>query len=401
MEIQDSGERGSFFRRPSASDLEALRCDLSGKFQAVEETRHRMPVNASRPVLQDVARPLASSVIEPPVVSQKDSAPEPCAPYQKDSAPEPCAPYQKDSPAEPCAPCQKDSPAEPCAPYQKDSPAEPCVASQTAVAAMVAEPFEASEKTDSAQKKRLRFSKKSPVEPISDKAPEDKPFPKPSGEDAGEAASDIPEVPESFTRLQQRALRKSKVAAQRKRKHGDEDETGEAEQNAEEAQPCVRGRGGRGCKGRGRGGRGRGHGSRDDENPSRSRSPMVMKRPAAKSDVRPKTAKPSSGSAAVGAPSGDSGVAVKKKKGPKSAKPSSGSNAAVLAPGDDSGEAGEAMKKLKLIMDGLPLLKVNTADKMKTHPDYHSRDMLPIPVERREDLKAIVGSTQVCNNKHA
>ena len=118
------------------------------------------------------------------------------------------------------------------------------------------------------------------------------PLPELSDGDAAGSAADIPDVPDSFTRAQQRKLRKDKVAAQRKRKHGeDEPEEAAGEWDEEEPEPCGRGRArGRG-RGRGRGrSRGRGGVVEDDgDKPlrslSRSRSPVVMKRPAAKGQV--------------------------------------------------------------------------------------------------------------------
>jgi len=204
-------------------------------------------------------------------------------------------------------------------------------------------------------------SKKAPVEPVVDKASSN-----PLDDCAGEGC-DIPDVPESFTRVQQRGLRKAQVAAQRKRKHGEEDVSGAEEQDDEEAQPRGRGRGrGRGAGGRGAGGRG-GRGSRDEvAKRSRSRSPKLMKRPAAKGQAIPKAA------------------AVVKEKKPKTG---SSTDAA-----DESGEVGAAMQaKLKLVLQGLPLLRANIAEKMESHPDFHSRDILPILPERRAGLKACVG----------
>ncbi|CAE7539069.1 unnamed protein product [Symbiodinium necroappetens] len=100
--VEESVERSKLFRRPSASDLEVLRCNLADKFEALatEETCDSGPVKASRRELQELARPLAGSKTdsmlvaaelvgasaEPSVVSYKDST---LQPPQKDPALEP------------------------------------------------------------------------------------------------------------------------------------------------------------------------------------------------------------------------------------------------------------------------------------------------------------------------
>ncbi|CAE7534076.1 unnamed protein product [Symbiodinium microadriaticum] len=402
IDIEDTAERGPLFRRPSSGDLRALRCDLSNLFEAVE-TRNPRPPRSSQMVLQDVARPLASfrkdseASVEPP-------PPEPSAPCQKGSSQpcaEPCVASKTDPVAKPFEACDKadymvsqndSKPSraspnpEPCVAPQKVSTPKPkqCVSKKAGVEPVVdkapqndSKPSVASENPKpcvaSAPKPKPCVSKKAPVEPILEKDL----FPKASSEDAGEGAKEIPEVPESFTRLQQRGLRKAQVAAQRKRKHAEENESGSEKPDAEEAEP--RGRGcGRGA--RGRGGRGRGGRGSRDEDAGRSRSPKVLKRPAAKQQVIPKA------------------KAVAKEKKPKTGKALSARSAAV----DGESGGGDVMQeKLKLVLQGLPLLRAQAAEKMQSHPDYHSRDLLPIPTERRAGLKAIVGCTKLCSKKDA
>ena len=394
--VEESVERSKLFRRPSASDLEVLRCNLADKFEALatEETCDSGPVKASRRELQELARPLAGSKTDSMLVAAElvGASAEPSVVSYKDST---LQPPQKDPALEPgtCLLSKRNSTPDLSLASQKDS----ITAAKNPEVALVA--------TSSPEP-----SQKDPSQ-------------EPSDRDAAGSAGDIPDVPLTFTRVQQRNLRKQKVAAQRKRKHGEcEDAEDESEKDGEASQPAEprgRGRGGRGRgrgrderqkdeepsqpakpRGRGRGGRGRGRDEDERENaePSqpaeprgrgrggrgrggalikddevvraRSRSPVVMKRPAAKAGVAKKAVEPQNKSKAV------------------SAVP-----AASEAEEADSGAL--MQEKLKAVLEGLPRLRAETADVVRSHADFNSRDILPIPNERRGPLKATTGCTEL------
>ena len=395
--IEDTVERGTRFLRPSTSDMEGLRCNLATKFaaEAAADTRDKLTA---------VARPLAGtrasnpgsipephgSSVEPFVGSQqdatlepreKDPAPDLCLPSKETSAPDRCVASEKTSTPDSCVASQKKS-KKPRRDSQQDS--GPSKIPKTAMdeATSTPEPVEVSQKD---------------------------PLPELSDGDAAGSAADIPDVPDSFTRAQQRKLRKDKVAAQRKRKHGeDEPEEAAGEWDEEEPEPCGRGRArGRG-RGRGRGrSRGRGGVVEDDgDKPlrslSRSRSPVVMKRPAAKGQVSTavskKVAEPGNkAKAASEVPKKAAGPKTKPRASsevPKrAARPKTKPRAASEAASRENGAS--VNDRLKLVLQGLPLLKAETADMVKKRADYNSRDVLPIPMERRGPLKQIAGCTQL------
>ena len=292
--VEESVERSKLFRRPSASDLEVLRCNLADKFEALatEETCDSGPVKASRRELQELARPLAGSKTDSMLVAAElvGASAEPSVVSYKDST---LQPPQKDPALEPgtCLLSKRNSTPDLSLASQKDS----ITAAKNPEVALVA--------TSSPEP-----SQKDPSQ-------------EPSDRDAAGSAGDIPDVPLTFTRVQQRNLRKQKVAAQR----------------------VVR---------------------------ARSRSPVVMKRPAAKAGVARKAVEPQNKSKAV------------------SAVP-----AASEAEEADSGAL--MQEKLKAVLEGLPRLRAETADVVRSHADFNSRDILPIPNERRGPLKATTGCTEL------
>ncbi|CAE7811551.1 unnamed protein product [Symbiodinium sp. CCMP2592] len=388
--IEETIERGRLFRRPSTSDMEGLRCNLETKF-AVEAA------TGTRDELQVIARPLASSkmgsIMGPGTrASNPDSIPKPCGtqqvstlePSEKDPALDFRVPSQKPSASEPCVVSEKTSTPDACVASDKTSTPDACVASQK----KSKKPRRDSQQDAGPSQTAMNEANSLP-EPV--KVAEKDPLPELSDGNAAGCAADIPEVPHSFTRVEQRMLRKQKVAAQRKRKHGEDQPHDEAEGEDSEA-PEPRGRGrarGRGGRGRGRG-RGRSGAVKDDEEKplqslSRSRSPAVMKRPAAKGQVSTmvpkKSAEPKNKAKAVSE--------VPKKAARPKTKPGAASEAA------DRENGASLQDLLKLVLDGLPLLKAQAADMVKLRPDYNSRDVLPIAVERRGPLKQIAGCTQL------
>ncbi|OLP87710.1 hypothetical protein AK812_SmicGene31036, partial [Symbiodinium microadriaticum] len=186
--VEESVERSKLFRRPSASDLEVLRCNLADKFEALatEETCDSGPVKASRRELQELARPLAGSKTDSMLVAAElvGASAEPSVVSYKDST---LQPPQKDPALEPgtCLLSKRNSTPDLSLASQKDS----ITAAKNPEVALVA--------TSSPEP-----SQKDPSQ-------------EPSDRDAAGSAGDIPDVPLTFTRVQQRNLRKQKVAAQR------------------------------------------------------------------------------------------------------------------------------------------------------------------------------------------
>ena len=135
---------------------------------------------------------------------------------------------------------------------------------------------------------------------------------------------------------------------------------------------------------------------------SRSRSPVVMKRPAAKGQVSTavskKVAEPGNkAKAASEVPKKAAGPKTKPRASSevpkKAARPKTKPRAASEAASRENGAS--VNDRLKLVLQGLPLLKAETADMVKKRADYNSRDVLPIPMERRGPLKQIAGCTQL------
>ncbi|CAE7451413.1 unnamed protein product, partial [Symbiodinium sp. CCMP2456] len=329
---EDAAEQGRLFRRPSASDLEGLRCNLATRFAAEAATD-------ARGELQVIARPLASSkmgsILGPGTQdSNPDLIPEPlpvrdvCVPSKETSAPDRCVASEKTSTPDACVASQNQS-KKPRRDSQQDS--GPSKIPKLGITTMC-------EATSTPEP--VKVSQKDPLPELSD------------GDAAGSAA-DIPEVPESFTRVDQRKLRRNQVAAQRKRKHGEDEPEAEAEGECHEEAPEPRGR-------------------QAFAEPSHSRSPVAMKRPAAKGQV----------SKAAGEAKA-AGEVPKKAAGPKTkpraasevpkkaASPKTKPRAASEAAGREGGSVNDL---LKLVLQGLPLLKAQTADMVKKRPDYNSRD---------------------------
>ena len=199
----------------------------------------------------------------------------------------------------------------------------------------------------------------------------------------------IPSIDASFTRKDQRRMKKTKVAEQRRRKinhaPGEAHEGQEEEDDAEavSSEQRGRGRGGRGRGGggrgaRGRGGRGSGGGGRK-RGRSRSQSaesePQVLRRPAAKSLAKPSKPQDAKRKAQAN---------PKPEPKPKKAKVDESVRKACEGQGVD--------EVVTFILSDIDALKTKTALKISKLPVMQRIDEIPIQHELRSEYKKSFGS---------
>ncbi|CAE6966530.1 unnamed protein product [Symbiodinium natans] len=205
----------------------------------------------------------------------------------------------------------------------------------------------------------------------------------------------IPSIDASFTRKDQRRMKKTKVAEQRRRKinhaPGEAHEGQEEEDDAEavSSEQRGRGRGGRGRGGggrgaRGRGGRGSGGGGRK-RGRSRSQSaesePQVLRRPAAKSLAKPSKPQDAKRKAQAN---------PKPEPKPKKAKVDESVRKACEGQGVD--------EVVTFILSDIDALKTKTALKISKLPVMQRIDEIPIQHELRSEYKKSFGSIWTLDN---